>query len=154
MSDKTYEVFVHMARDYQSVVGGRGPKQQQQGIVLPRVQRLVRKEVRKLIGGTERRMKRAIGVEVEDEDEEEIEDEDETEAEDGMDESEEEVVKKVEQKAVVPMEEQEAPSEQVKEEAKPNIKSEYDAIEKQLTREERSGRSRENDCQSESPGRA
>ena len=92
-ADKTDEVFVQIARDYRSVLGGQDPKQQQQGEVLPRVQRLVRKEIRKLIGGVERRMKRAIGIEVEDEDEEEVESE--------ADESEKESEKKIEDEASV-----------------------------------------------------
>ena len=92
-ADKTDEVFVQIARDYRSVLGGQDPRQQQQGEVLPRVQRLVRKEIRKLIGGVERRMKRAIGIEVEDEDEEEVESE--------ADESEKESEKKIEDEASV-----------------------------------------------------
>ncbi|CAO1602122.1 hypothetical protein XANCAGTX0491_005753 [Xanthoria calcicola] len=63
LADKTDEVFMQIKRDYRSVLGGEDLPQ---GEVLPRVQRLVRKETKKTIGGVERLMKIAVGLEVED----------------------------------------------------------------------------------------
>ena len=51
MSMKTDEVFTQVKRDYRSVLGGGDPSQA--GQVLPREQRLVRKEVMKIIRGVE-----------------------------------------------------------------------------------------------------
>ncbi|KAL8672577.1 MAG: hypothetical protein Q9168_002982 [Polycauliona sp. 1 TL-2023] len=62
LADKTDEVFIQIKRDYRSVLGGEDAPQ---GEVLPRVQRLVRKELKKTIEGVERTMKIAIGLEVE-----------------------------------------------------------------------------------------
>lgn len=62
LADKTDEVFIQIKRDYRSVLGGGDVPQ---GEVIPRVQRLVRKDIRKTIDGVERLMKIAIGLEVE-----------------------------------------------------------------------------------------
>ncbi|KAL8881623.1 MAG: hypothetical protein Q9198_001208, partial [Flavoplaca austrocitrina] len=62
LADKTDEVFIQIKRDYRAVLGGGDVAQ---GEVIPRVQRLVRKEIRKTIDGVERLMKIAIGLEVE-----------------------------------------------------------------------------------------
>ena len=51
MSVKTDEVFTQIKRDYRSVLGGNDPSQA--GQVLPREQRLVRKEVMKIVRGVE-----------------------------------------------------------------------------------------------------
>lgn len=63
LADKTDEVFMQIKRDYRAVLGGEDVPQ---GEVLPRVQRLVRKETKKTIDGVERLMKIAVGLEVED----------------------------------------------------------------------------------------
>lgn len=63
MADKTDEVFIQIKRDYRAVLGGEDVPQ---GEVIPRVQRLVRKEIKKTIDGVERMMKIVIGLEVED----------------------------------------------------------------------------------------
>ncbi|KAL8889342.1 MAG: hypothetical protein Q9215_003371 [Flavoplaca cf. flavocitrina] len=62
LADKTDEVFIQIKRDYRAVLGGGDVPQ---GEVIPRVQRLVRKDIRKTIDGVERSMKIAIGLEVE-----------------------------------------------------------------------------------------
>ncbi|KAL8724724.1 MAG: hypothetical protein Q9166_007785 [cf. Caloplaca sp. 2 TL-2023] len=63
IADKTDEVFIQIKRDYRSVLGGG---EVSQGEVLPRVQRQVRKEIKKTIDGVERMMKIVIGLEVDD----------------------------------------------------------------------------------------
>lgn len=63
LADKTDEVFIQIKRDYRAVLGGEDVPQ---GEVIPRVQRLVRKEIKKTIDGVERMMKIAVGLEVED----------------------------------------------------------------------------------------
>ena len=92
MSDKVDEVFMQVKRDFCSVLGGADASQQ--GEILPRVQRQVRKQVRKLIEGTEKRMKKTLGQEIE---------ESEASDEDGEDEeSKEETETKIEEEAIVP----------------------------------------------------
>lgn len=54
LADKTDEVFMQIKRDYRAVLGGGDAPQ---GEVLPRVQRLVRKNIKKTIEGAERMMK-------------------------------------------------------------------------------------------------
>ena len=63
LADKTDEVFMQIKRDYRLVLGGEDVPQ---GEVIPRVQRLVRKETKKAIDGVERLMKIAVGLGVED----------------------------------------------------------------------------------------
>lgn len=63
LADKTDEVFMQIKRDYRLVLGGEDVPQ---GEVIPRVQRLVRKETKKTIDGVERLMKIAVGLGVED----------------------------------------------------------------------------------------
>ncbi|KAL6715665.1 hypothetical protein ACLMJK_006626 [Lecanora helva] len=59
MSDKTDEVFTQMRRDYRSIVGGG--EVPQDGQMLPKEQRLARKEVMKVIGGTEKAFLKVAG---------------------------------------------------------------------------------------------
>ena len=73
LADKTDEVFIQIKRDYRAVLGGGDVPQ---GEVIPRVQRLVRKDLRKTIDGVERLMKIAIGLVVE-EISDDVQDEDE-----------------------------------------------------------------------------
>ncbi|KAG8526802.1 uncharacterized protein KY384_008231 [Bacidia gigantensis] len=80
LDDKTDEVFIQMKRDYRSVLGGGDV---QQGKELPKAQRQVRREVKQILQNVENRMKRAIGLEVE-EAEDSVKDEGE-EAQDGQD---------------------------------------------------------------------
>ncbi|KAL8647915.1 MAG: hypothetical protein Q9226_006230 [Calogaya cf. arnoldii] len=63
LADKTDEVFMQIKRDYRAVLGGGDSPQ---GEVLPRVQRLVRKDIKKPIEGAERVMNIVLGYEVED----------------------------------------------------------------------------------------
>lgn len=72
MSDKTDEVFTLMRRDYRSVIGGDVP---QQGQILPRDQRLVRKDVMKLIKGVEKAFMKVTGVDVKDEEDQDEDEE-------------------------------------------------------------------------------
>ncbi|KAL8853712.1 MAG: hypothetical protein Q9221_001523 [Calogaya cf. arnoldii] len=76
LADKTDEVFIQIKRDYRTVLGGEDVPQ---GEVIPRVQRLVRKEIKKTIEGVERMMNIVLGHEVEDLPDP-IEDEDERDA--------------------------------------------------------------------------
>ncbi|KAL8769220.1 MAG: hypothetical protein Q9209_004721 [Squamulea sp. 1 TL-2023] len=63
LADKTDEVFIQIKRDYRAVLGGEDVPQ---GEVIPRVQRQVRREIKKTIDGVERMMKIVVGLEVED----------------------------------------------------------------------------------------
>ncbi len=63
LADRTDEVFIQIKRDYRSVLGGEDVPQ---GEVLTRVQRLVRKEMKKTIDGAERMINVVLGYEVED----------------------------------------------------------------------------------------
>ncbi|KAL8800856.1 MAG: hypothetical protein Q9182_004876 [Xanthomendoza sp. 2 TL-2023] len=63
LADKMDEVFIQIKRDYRAVLGaGDVPE----GEVLPRVQRLVRKDIKRTIDGVERMMRIIVGLEVED----------------------------------------------------------------------------------------
>lgn len=62
MSDRVDEVFIAMRRDYRSVLSGGDSK----GEVLPKSQRLLRKDVREILEGVERLFKKALGQEIED----------------------------------------------------------------------------------------
>ena len=64
MSDRMDEVFVAMRRDYRSVLGGGDT----QGEVLPKSQRLLRKQVMITLDGVERLFKTALGQTTEDDD--------------------------------------------------------------------------------------
>ena len=63
MGDKTDEVFIQIKRDYRSVLGGG--EVPQGGEVLPRVERQVRKEIKRTIVGVEGMMRKVVGLEVE-----------------------------------------------------------------------------------------
>ena len=69
MNDKTDEVYIAMRRDYNSVLGGGDVPQN--GEILPKTQRLVRKEMIRIIDGVEKVFKKIAGLEVKDEDDEE-----------------------------------------------------------------------------------
>ena len=58
LEDKTDEVFVQIKRDYRSVVGGGTVPQD--GALLSRVERQVRRETKQSIEGVEERMKRVL----------------------------------------------------------------------------------------------
>ena len=68
MNDKADEVYIAMRRDYNSVLGGG--EVPQSGEILPKTQRLVRKEMMRIIGGVERLFQKIAGLEVKDEDDE------------------------------------------------------------------------------------
>ena len=74
LDDKVDEIFIQMRRDYRSVLGGANVTQE--GQLLPKAQRLVRKELLHLIEGCERRFKRIAEVEVENDEELETKEED------------------------------------------------------------------------------
>ena len=59
MGDKMDEVFIQIKRDYRSVLGGG--EVPQGGQVLPRVERQVRKEIKRTILGVERLMRSVVG---------------------------------------------------------------------------------------------
>ncbi|KAL8688345.1 MAG: hypothetical protein Q9224_004906 [Gallowayella concinna] len=63
LADKMDEVFIQIKRDYRAVLGGGDVPE---GEVLPRVQRLVRKDIKKTIDGVERMLRIVVGLEVED----------------------------------------------------------------------------------------
>ena len=69
MNDKADEVYIAMRRDYNSVLGGGDVPQN--GEILPKTQRLVRKEMMRIIDGVEKIFKKIAGLEVKDEDDEE-----------------------------------------------------------------------------------
>lgn len=66
MSEKTDEVFLQVQRDYRSVLGGGDVSQD--GEILPKQQRLARKEMMRIIDGVESVFRRFVGLEVEDDD--------------------------------------------------------------------------------------
>lgn len=68
LSDKIDEVFVQVKRDYRSVLGGGD--QPKEGELLPKVQRQVRKETMRSIEGVEKIMRRAVGLKVDEEEDE------------------------------------------------------------------------------------
>ena len=65
MDDKADEVFVHMKRDYRAVLGGG--EVQQDGEILPKTQRLARKEIMCILDGVEKKYMKVAGLEVEEE---------------------------------------------------------------------------------------
>lgn len=69
MNDKADEVYIAMRRDYSSVLGGGEVPQNDE--ILPKTQRLVRKEMMRIVDSVEKVFKRIAGWEVKDEDEEE-----------------------------------------------------------------------------------
>lgn len=58
MSDRMDEVFVAMRRDYRAVLGGGDA----QGEILPKSQRLLRKQVMTTLDGVERQFEKALGL--------------------------------------------------------------------------------------------
>lgn len=64
MNNKSDEVFLMMRRDYLAALGGPDLAQ---GEVMPKWQRLMRREVMKIIDGSEKVFKRIAGLEVDDE---------------------------------------------------------------------------------------
>ncbi|KAF6221297.1 hypothetical protein HO133_002152 [Letharia lupina] len=68
MNDKADEVYIAMRRDYNSVLGGG--EVPQNGEILPKTQRLVRKEMMRIINGVEKVFQKIAGLEVKDEDDE------------------------------------------------------------------------------------
>ena len=68
-SDKADEVYLAMRRDYNSVLGGGNVPQTDE--ILPKTQRLVRKEMMRIIDGVEKIFMKIAGLEVKDEDDEE-----------------------------------------------------------------------------------
>lgn len=73
LGDKTEEVFVSMRRDYRAVLGAGDVKE---GELLPRSQRLCRKEIKSIIGGIQKVFERVVNGEL-DEDEAQLGEEDE-----------------------------------------------------------------------------
>ena len=71
LDERADEIFLAMRRDYRSVLGGGDLPQ---GELLPKAQRLMRKEVMGKINRVERIFKRVAGLEVEDDEDEEKED--------------------------------------------------------------------------------
>lgn len=69
MNDKTDEVYLAMRRDYNAVLGGG--EVPQNGEILPKTQRLVRKEMMRIIDGVEKLFSKIAGLDFDDEDEEE-----------------------------------------------------------------------------------
>ncbi|KAL8628455.1 hypothetical protein Q9189_005865 [Teloschistes chrysophthalmus] len=71
MNDKTDEVFVAMQRDYRSVLGGGAPE----GQLLPKSERMLRKELLHIVEGVETIFRKvAAGEKVEDDEDEDDED--------------------------------------------------------------------------------
>ena len=66
MNDKADEVYLAMRRDYNSVLGGG--EVPQNGDILPKAQRLVRKEMMQIIDGVEKVFSKIAGLEFTDED--------------------------------------------------------------------------------------
>ena len=71
MNDKADEVYLAMRRDYNWVL--RGGEMPQNGEILPKAQRLVRKEMMQIINGVEKVFSKIAGVEFKDEDDDDDE---------------------------------------------------------------------------------
>ena len=69
MNDKADEVYLAMRRDYNSVLGGG--EVPQNGEILPKAQRLMRKETMRIIDGVEKVFSKIAGLEFKDEDDDE-----------------------------------------------------------------------------------
>ena len=69
MNDKADEVYLAMRRDYNSVLGGG--EIPRNGEILPKTERLVRKEMMRIIDGVEKVFSKIAGLEIKDEDTEE-----------------------------------------------------------------------------------
>ncbi|CAF9943183.1 MAG: hypothetical protein ALECFALPRED_010769, partial [Alectoria fallacina] len=67
MNDKADEVYIAMRRDYNSVLGGG--EVPQNGEILPKTQRLVRKEIMRIVDGVEKVFMKVAGIEVKSEEE-------------------------------------------------------------------------------------
>ena len=70
MDDKADEVYLSIKRDYRAVL--EGGDVQQDGEILPRDQRLARKEVKRILDMVEKIFMKVVGLEVEEDDEEEV----------------------------------------------------------------------------------
>ena len=68
MIDKCDEVYLAMRRDYNSVLGGGDVPRD--GEILPKTQRLVRREMMRIIDGVEKVFSKIAGLEVKDEEDE------------------------------------------------------------------------------------
>lgn len=68
MGDKAHEVFMYMKRDYRAVLGGGDASQE--GQMLPREQRLVRREIIAVIDGIEKIFRKVAGLPTGDDEEE------------------------------------------------------------------------------------
>lgn len=68
MKDKADEVFVNIKRDYRVGLGGHDVRKD--GDILPRTQRTLRKEIKRILDGAEEAFRNAIGLEIEKDDEE------------------------------------------------------------------------------------
>ena len=68
MNDKADEVYIAMRRDYNSVLGGG--EVPRPGELLPKTQRLARKEMIRIIDGVEKVFSRIAGLDFKDEDDE------------------------------------------------------------------------------------
>ena len=62
LADRVDEIFLQMSRDYRSVLGGGNPTREEQ--LLPKAQRLVRKELLQMIEECESRFRFVAGVNV------------------------------------------------------------------------------------------
>ena len=71
MNDKADEVYIAMRRDYNSVLGGG--EVPQNGELLPKTQRLVRKKIIRIIDSVEKVFSKIAGVDFKDEDDEDDE---------------------------------------------------------------------------------
>lgn len=69
MNDKADEVYIAIRRDYNTVLGGG--EVPQNGEILPKTQRLVRKEMMRIIDGAEKVFSKIAGLDLKDEDEDE-----------------------------------------------------------------------------------
>ena len=68
LSDKIDEVFFQVKRDYRSALGGGD--QPKEGEILPKLQRQVRKETMRSIESVEKIMRRVVGLEVDESEDE------------------------------------------------------------------------------------
>ena len=66
MKEKADEVFVNIKRDYRVGLGGHDVRQD--GDILPRTQRAVRKEIKRILDGAEEAFMNALDMKIEDDD--------------------------------------------------------------------------------------
>lgn len=108
MKDKADEVFVSIKRDYRVGLGGHDV--QRDGEILPRTQRVARKDIKRILDGAEEAIMNAVGLKMEDDEGKEVSDRGDTDIERPCGGSDDKVLK---EESNLPLETNVTPPEQV-----------------------------------------